>query len=301
MKCRCGRKAVYFKRADKQGYCKDCLIKSVEGSFRHTIGGHRLIKSKDTVAVGVSGGKDSMTLLYLMNKFFSHNEMFAITINEGIRGYRDESVKSIGKFSKRFGIEHHVFSFKDEFGITMDGLPKEKKPCTYCGVFRRYLLNKKSRELGANKLAVAHNLDDEAQSVILNFLRGDMSRFQRLGADPTLIEDEKFVKRIKPLRNIPEKETALYAVLNNLPFFSGECPYSYDNQRRDLQTMLNDLEFKYPGTKFQIVRFYDKIKSKIVEETKEKTKEDMNYCSCGEPTSGKTCRACQLLETVRKS
>ena len=191
------------------------------------------------------------------------------------------------------GIEHHVFSFEKEIDFKIDNLSKQEKHCTYCGVFRRYLLNKKSRELGAGKLAVGHNLDDEAQSVLMNVMRGDMKRMQRLGLPS---DDSKFSKRIKPLKNVPEKEIVAYALINNIPYFDGECPNSFNNQRRDVQTLVNDMENKYPGTKNNIIKFYGRIKPNLTEEGL------LTHCiRCGEPASQDICKACELQERIKGS
>ena len=105
-----------------------------------------------------------------------------------------------------------------------------KEPCTYCGVGRRWVLNRKARELGATKLAVGHNLDDEVQSVLLNYMRGDLPRASRMGPVTDWSRrkkfGEKFVPRIKPLRELPEKEIALYVLLKGYDIKWDECPYA---------------------------------------------------------------------------
>jgi len=153
-------------------------------------------------------------------------------------------------------------------------------------------LNRKARELGAAKLAVGHNLDDEAQSIMMNFMRGDFSRFVRLGAFSGT--SAKFVPRIKPLRDIPEKEIAAYAILRGIEFAGEECPHSFDNVRRDMQSLINGFELKYPGTKQQIVGFYDKMRPFIPPGGK------IGECTeCGEPSSGTLCKACELLCRIK--
>ena len=229
-------------------------------------------------------------LLYLMHKFFaSRADIFALTIDEGIAGYRDKSIDIARDFIDKLGIDHHVVSFKEEFNVRVDDI-KTDKYCTYCGVFRRDLLNKAAQRFGATKIAVGHNLDDEAQSVIMNFFKGDLSKFSRLGEAS---EGGNFIKKIKPLRGIAEKEIMLYAMLNAIPFHDGECPHSFNNMRRDVQTMLNNLEEKYPGTKLQIVSFYDKIKP-------EYTNAQINHCKiCGATSSQAVCKSCELLEKAK--
>lgn len=285
--CNCGEKAIYYRRNEGRYYCKSCLCTSVEKRFRKSA--TKFIKSGDRVAVAFSGGKDSAVLLYLMHKFFSHIEIFALTIDEGIKGYRDESIEIANKLTEKLGIEHHVVSFEANLGIKTDDI-KTDKYCTYCGVFRRDLLNKAAQKLTATKVAVGHNLDDEAQSVIMNFFKGDLSKFSRLGESS---EGANFIQRVKPMRGISEKEIMLYAMLNAIPFYDGECPHSFNNMRRDVQTVINNLEEKYPGTKLQIVSFYDKIKP-------EQKNIQINHCKiCGATSSQAVCKSCELLEKAK--
>lgn len=295
MECKCGQEAVYLRIQEGTHYCGKCLSRQVERSFEKTISKGKMLQKNDTVAIGVSGGKDSMVLLHLMHKLSKKLpiKIIAVTMDEGIEGYRDRSIDSVKNFVKELGIELHVFSFENEFDITIDNIHKKDplaKTCTYCGVFRRTLLNKAAREVKANKVAVGHNLDDEAQSVLMNVMRGDMKRMTRL-SKPS--RSTSFVPRIKPLKNVPEKEIVAYAVINNIPYYDGECPNSFNNARRDVQTLLNDMEQKYPGTKNNIINFYKKLS--LTEE-----KGTVGNCiKCGEPTSAEICKACELLEKIK--
>ncbi|MBI2971309.1 MAG: TIGR00269 family protein [Candidatus Aenigmarchaeota archaeon] len=295
--CACGTKGIYYRRWEGKYYCASCFARQVETRFRKTVSANKLVRKGERVAVALSGGKDSAALLYLLNELRKHMPftLVAVSADEGITGYRDASLEKAEELTKMLGVEHHTASFAEAFAVTTDDI--EKKHCTYCGVFRRYLLNKKAHELGADKLAVGHNLDDEAQSILMNFFRGDIARFHRLGAKPASGGDG-FVPRIKPLRDIPEKETALYALVRNLPFSGSECPHSFDNLRRDVQAMVNGLEAKYPGTKMQIVSFYDRLKPSLTAARKEA----IAHCAqCGEPSSGGVCKACELLGKVRSA
>lgn len=298
MKCECGKDISYYRRYEGRGWCRQCFLSSIEKKFRHIVSKNRLVQKGDRIAVAVSGGKDSLVMLYLLSEIKGF-ELVAFSIDEGIEGYRPRGIECAGKLCQKLGIEYHVYSYREELGFNLDKLDKilgKAKHCTYCGVFRRYLLNKKARELGATKLAVGHNLDDEAQSVMMNFVRGDFMRFSRLGASPGTSKNGKFVPRIKPMRDIPEKEIAAYAVLKGIGFSGDECPHSFDNVRRDMQSLLNDFELKYPGTKQQIVNFYDRMKP-----TLPMAEGSVQECNeCGEPSSGKLCKACELLEIIRK-
>ncbi|MBS3051370.1 MAG: TIGR00269 family protein [Candidatus Aenigmarchaeota archaeon] len=292
MNCKCGRDAVYLRVQEGVHYCPACLSRQTERQFEKTISKGKMLEKNDTVAVGVSGGKDSMVLLHLMKKLSEKLPMklIAVTVDEGIAGYRDRSIGAINEFVKAMDIEHQTFSFENEFDITIDNLVKNDpsiKSCTYCGVFRRTLLNKAAREVSATKLAVGHNLDDEAQSILMNVMRGDVTRMARLAKT-----SEHFVRRIKPMKNIPEKEIVAYAILNNIPYFDGECPNSFNNARRDVQALLNNMEQKYPGTKSNVISFYRKLP------TLEEKGIIMRCAKCGEPSSHETCKACELLDKV---
>jgi len=300
LKCTfCGRKAVYNRRYAGTLLCDRCLTKSVERRFWRAVAEHKLIAPNEKIAVAVSGGKDSVVGLHLVSNYCKNKncEVAAITIDEGIKGYRDHSLPVAKKNAEELGVEHLIVSFKNAYGVTLDEivkLAKKKKsrqhPCTYCGVMRRSLLNKAARELGADKLATAHNLDDEAQAIMLNYVRGDFSRLHRLGS--IYSPREGFVPRIKPMREIPEKEIALYALLKNIDVHLAVCPYT-GGIHTEIRDFLNDFEVKHPNTKFMIVRMFDRMKPHL---TGAMPEFEMRRCNfCGEPTSTSVCKACELL------
>jgi len=308
MKCSfCAKPAVIFRKYEGTHLCRDCFCKSVEAKVKRNIRKYGMVKSGDKIALALSGGKDSSTVLYIIKNLFRKwrgMDIFAISIDEGIKGYRPSTLLYAKKLCRRLGVKHHVFSFKKEFGRTLDeqmGIVRKKKPdikepCTYCGVSRRNLLNRAARRLGATKLCVGHNLDDEVQAILLNFLRGDLPRASRMSA---LLEPGEttgkglFIPRIKPLRELPEKEIALYAMLKGIYQKRAECPYA-GGIRFEARDFLNHMEAKYPGIKFSFLFSFDKIKPWIEEGIG--TGSGVVECSkCGEPGSGGLCRACELL------
>jgi uncharacterized protein (TIGR00269 family) len=300
MKCTfCGRRAVYNRRYAGTLLCDRCLIKSVERRFWRAVAEHKLIAPNEKIAVAVSGGKDSVVALHLIADYCKNKncEVAAVTIDEGIKGYRDHSLPAARENAEELDVEHLIVSFKDAYGATLDEIVKVAKkkksrqhPCTYCGVMRRSLLNKAARELGADKLATAHNLDDEAQAIMLNYVRGDFSRLHRLG--PIYPPREGFVPRIKPMREIPEKEIALYALLKDIKVHLAVCPHT-GGIHTEIRDFLNDFEVKHPNTKFMIVRMFDRMKPHLAGAMPEF---EMQRCnSCGEPTSTSVCKACELL------
>ncbi len=299
MYCTCGRKAILFRRYSGEKLCKRCFNRSIKDRVKKAVRKYSLIDREDRIGVAVSGGKDSLVLLHLLKKLSEKYpfELLAITIDEGIEGYRDKSIELVKENCRKLNVESKVFSFKKEMGYTMDEIAKkntEMGPCSYCGVFRRYLLNQKARELECDKLAVGHNLDDEVQTILMNFLRGDLSRFGRTGTFYVYV-DEKFVPRIKPLREIPEKENVVYALANDIPVDFSPCPYAEEAYRNDIREFLNEMEVKRPTTKYTLLRSYEKIHAMIAEDLAE----EVQYCEkCSEPTIGERCTRCKLLETL---
>ncbi len=260
-----------------------------------------MVSKGDKVISAVSGGTDSLTTLQLLTEFSEHQDIdvVSLTIDEGIQGYRDESLEVIEKVTEELGVQQVTISFKEVFGKTLDELSeisKEKDgpdPCTLCGILRRELLNQASRELNGDKLAIGHNLDDITQTVLLNHLRGDISRFKRMR--PKTEGKRYFVPRIKPLRQIKEKEVAIYSMLKDHDPHVDKCPH-VGGMRSKVRDFLNEMEQEHPTTKFKIMRMNDKIRKNL--EIDEEDFELKTCEICGEPTTQEKCRSCNLLEQL---
>ena len=178
--------------------CKSHFTEYFENKVLKTIRQFELIDKEENFGIALSGGKDSLTVLYIFNKLSKQNpriKINAIAIDEGIVGYRDKTLETAKKFCEKNNIKLHIFSYKEEFGLTLDEMLKilDVRPCTICGIFRRYLLNKKSKELKLTKLATGHNLDDECQSILMNQLKNNIQASARLGPKVGLIHDEMSV------------------------------------------------------------------------------------------------------------
>jgi len=289
--------------------CTRCFCRSIENKVRATIAKYDMLRFDDKIAIGVSGGKDSMALLYILAKLeksFPKAKLVAITVDEGIRGYRDEALKIAEKGCRKLGVEHVVVSFKELFEYKLDELverlrEKERNeggltPCAYCGVLRRRALNSAARNCGATKLATAHNLDDETQTILLNILHGDPLRIARVRpvSPPT---HSSFVRRIKPFCEVLEKETTLYAYLKKIEFQGIPCPYASTALRNDIRSMLNRMEEKHPGIKYTVYRSAEKLWFSLKDVMKvEKRK---NCKMCGELTVNEICQPCKMLQTLK--
>lgn len=297
---KCSKPAVTFIRYSGNHLCEEHFLDFFDRRVKKEIRRQGEFRSGCKVAVALSGGKDSTVAAWVLDDLISRRrdmELHAITVDEGIEGYRPESLEMAEDFCKERDIPHDVVSFKDTVGWTMDEIAKvdqETIPCTYCGVFRRRCLNRMSKEIGADFLATGLNLDDTAQSVLMNFARGDIEKLARMG--PHSRVQEGLVPRIQPLRVIPEKETYLFSMLRNIEVHNAECPYSERAFRGKFRDMLYDLEKDSPGTKHGILSTYDSIQpalQKMFPPAKLK-----NCKRCGEPTLSEYCKSCELIEKL---
>lgn len=299
----CGRPAVYVNRISGQAYCKKHFLEYFDKKVRRTIRKYRMFSSREHIVVAVSGGKDSLSLLhylYNLSKRVPGWKITALLIDEGIGGYRDITKKDFLRVVNELGVNYKIASFKEYLGYTLDeivrigrekGLPY--LPCSYCGVFRRYLLNKVARDLGGTVLATAHNLDDVIQTYVMNIINNSWDKILRLAPVTGPLDHPKFVRRAKPFYEILEKETTLYSILNNLYPKFVECPYARFNIRWMIRRQLNELEEKYPGTKYSLLRSLLRIISILSKHRDEIIQGEIKTCKvCGEPSAHEICRAC---------
>lgn len=288
MKCGiCSEKAVYKR------YCSKHFKDYFENKVKVTIKRFGLLKKKDNVAVAVSGGKDSMALLHVLHKL--GYRITAVAVDEGIAGYRDKTLKTMTSYCKSEDIGYRIVSFKDNFGKTLDEImDKEKiRPCSVCGVFRRYLLNLHTRKFDV--IATGHNLDDEAQAILMNLVKSNMSLLFRLGPVSGYHNNESFTKRIKPFYLCPEKEVMIYSFLNKLNTEFSECPNVGLSFRLRIRDRLNEIELKMPGTKRNLVDWFLRIKEKLPGDLG-----SPDTCRiCGEPSTKERCNACNYISELK--
>ena len=248
---------------------------------------YNLINEHEMIAVALSGGKDSVLTLYALKNYQNYLDfdLVAISVDEGIEGYRQHGIDSAIDNAEKLDVELIQKSFKTEEGFTLDDIYSGfKSACIPCGVFRRNILNKTAYELGADKIATGHNLDDEIQSFLMSFARGDLIKFSKFGPQLDVIHP-KLIPRIKPLWNTPEKEVGTWAILNDINIHLDECPYSHLSLRAKIKEFLNIME------SFQkILTFESDIPS------------NLNECRlCGEPTSSDICKACELKKLISEN
>ncbi|MFH1072589.1 MAG: TIGR00269 family protein [Nanoarchaeota archaeon] len=283
--CLCSQTAVHI----SPRYCQAHFIAYFERKVLSTIKKYRLCRKQDRICVAASGGKDSTALLFILRKHFPH--VSALAIDEGIRGYRSQTLADLRRFCTKHRITLDVVSFRQEAGMDLDQLVTGKRhPCTVCGILRRHLLNTHAKNYDV--LATGHNLDDEAQTILMNLCTANRSYLPH--SYPASKKIAGFTRRIKPLYFCTEKEVLLYAVLKGITGKFVECPYMHDSLRNDVRDSLNEYEQGHKGTKLGIV-----LKAYAVRSRLPFRDAAISYCkNCGEPSASELCSACRIISAI---
>lgn len=289
----------------KKTLCKTHFSKLIEKRVSTAIRKYQMLERDDHIGLGFSGGKDSSVLLHILSKVLKQNKkgkMTLITVDEGITGYREGCIDIVKASARKYQFENLIVPFSTLYGASLDFIVKESvkhdislSPCALCGILRRRAINYGAKIAGVTKIATAHNLDDEAQSIIMNLMRGDSKKFVRYSRRPI----QRFLSlppRIRPLVTITEPEIVLYAYANNLKYHSVVCPYASSAMRNDIRDFLFRMEKKRPSTLINIVNLHDFIEPYF---KKEQSEVETFFCErCNEVTTHSLCPVCQLLEKI---
>ena len=326
MKChRCSSQAaVYTRKYSGESLCSACFTKSIAKKTAKTISKYNMIKHDDLVAVAVSGGKDSLVLLTVINEMAKnhHFDIMAITIDEGIPGYRDEALHIVEEFCRKLDVKHKVYSYKDLFEMTLDealnirdgqkntitinakdgasvsplARTSTTTSCSICGTLRRRAIDHAARDNNANVIATGHNLDDTLQTFVINMLSGDTTKIGWMNPDTSA----NTIRKIKPFCEIYESEIVFYAFTNDIPFQSEPCPHMNEGIRTEIREFLNSLETKHTGIKNSFYQSVLKVSDSVKKDNKG-TKTKIRCQNCGSESTGKTCSVCNTLLQLKKN
>lgn len=306
-------KAIIVRPKDKMKTCKECFFELFEGEIHELIVSTKMFEKCKRVGVGISGGKDSTVLAYVLdklNKKYGYGiELVLICVDEGIEGYRDQSIETVKENQKRLGLELNVVSYKEIYGMTMDEVVRKvgrKGNCTYCGVFRRQALEEAARNTNVDCIVTGHNADDMAETILLNFIRGDISRLRRCTMSKTkdhLASGDSSIKylslsRCKPFKYSYQKEIVFYAYFKKLPYFSTECTYAPGASRGDTRALVKELERIDPKITLKIIK-----SGELFAEKEQVVNLEVKQCKqCGHPTSSPSqiCIACGMTQKLNK-
>ncbi len=296
MKCdKCENIAAYSRKYSGENLCTVCFSDSILRKTAKTISKYKMIKNDELVAVAVSGGKDSLVLLHILDKM-SKNHNFrikVITIDEGIPGYRNEALDIVDNFCKKINVEHSEYSYKNLFDLSLDEALKLREDektssCSICGTLRRRAMDYAAKDIGADVIATGHNLDDNLQSFFINLLSGDTNKIGWMEPDTS----KNSFRKIKPFSEIYESEIVFYAFTNKIPFQTEPCPHMNEGIRTEIREFLNALEGQHSGIKNNLFNSFLKI-SGIIKNSNDKEK---RICSnCGNECTGKICSVCNLV------
>ncbi len=301
MNCdRCGGEAVITVRYSGAHLCAPHFSSFVEKRVKREIRRQLRLTGNTRIACSLSGGKDSSVATRLMHDVLGKRrdvELVAVTVDEGIAGYRPTSISFAERMCRDLGLEHRIITYKELVGWEMDDVVQadpETIPCSYCGVFRRKALNTLARLVEADYLSTGLNLDDTVQSFLMNLGRADVDRLARMGPHESV--QPGLVPRVQPLRTVPEKEVYLYALLNGIPFDDGTCPYAERAMRTKYREVLYTLEHASPGTRHAMLSTYDSLKPSLLDQH---PPAKLSECErCGEPTRSEFCQSCKLIEQL---
>lgn len=299
----CNRKAFLKRPKTGNTLCRECFFLGFETEIHNTIEQNKLFHRGNVVAIAASGGKDSTVLahvLKILNERYEYGlKLVLLSIDEGITGYRDDSLETVKRNRDDYGMELKILSYEELYGWTMDKIVSKigrSNNCTFCGVFRRQALDRGARLLEVDCVATGHNADDIAETVLMNILRGDTARLRRCCDIKTGGNDADSIPRVKPLKYAYEKEIVMYAHFKKLAYFSTECVFAPNAYRGHARAFLKDLEKVRPSAIMDIIHsgellsFKDTVKKPL-----------RGKCNrCGFVSSQQPCKACVLLEGLNR-
>jgi uncharacterized protein (TIGR00269 family) len=300
MNCKNCKSNPVIKLANSEiSLCKSHFNRYFERKVRKCIRSYKLIKKTDKVVVALSGGKDSLALTYLLSNLLNERRIKfeALIIDEGAR---QEEIKAAEKLCKKLKIKLNKFSFKKEYKFTLFDISEKLKgvPCATCGALRRSLINEKARELKATKLATGHNMDDEAQSIVMNQFKANQALSARLGPMTGTKTDPKFIRRIKPFYFLTEEEVLTFAKINHIAPGKKVCPFKCGSYRNSVKNLIDSFDKKYPGTKHGIIKSFLEVLP-LMKTNYSKTK--IKHCkTCKEPCSQPDliCQKCKIIKKI---
>jgi len=296
VKCtRCKGPAVIDVRRHNAAFCRDCFLGHCREQVRRAIHDHRMLAPGDRVLVAVSGGKDSLALWQLLTEIDVAAD--GLYLGLGIGDYSDASGGYARAFARARDLALHEIDLRREhgFGVPDAALATHRPPCGACGLSKRHLFNAAAAERGYDVVATGHNLDDEAAVLLGNVLRWETGYLGR--QQPTLVGGEGFVRKVKPLVRLGERETAAYCVLSGIDYQVEECPMADGNRHLGYKEVLNALEERSPGTKAAFLNgFFARGHERFADVSAQEQAALTACVECGAPTAAASsrCAFCTL-------
>ena len=306
MKCRkCGEKAVINMRQHKLALCSEHFLEWMPEQTERFIEKYGMFTHSDKILVAVSGGKDSLGLWDILQRLgYAADGLYIGLGIDGGFGYSDESHRLSEKFAADHGLTLHVVDVEETYGATIPELSVisnrgRGKPCSVCGLNKRYIMNRRAYDGGYDVLATGHNLDDEAAVLMQNTMTWAGGYLVR--QSPVLEASRPgLARKVKPLCRFYEREMAAYAIVRGIDYIYDECPHAAGSTTIAYKEILNDMEAKRPGAKLQFyLSFLEAKKSGLFALQPQDAK--LHPCEkCGQPTSAPgECAFCRMWDRLK--
>ncbi len=290
-------------RHHKLALCAEHYGEWFVNSTQRTIEKYKMFDHDARILVAVSGGKDSLALWDVLARL--NYPADGLYIGLGIQGdiaYSDQSLARVREFAAQVvpNAKLHVADIEETYGKTIPEISHEKmrghgKPCSACGLTKRYVMNRLASERGYDVLATGHNLDDEAAVLMQNTLHWQTGYLARQA--PVLPSSDGLAKKVKPFCRFYERETATYALVRGIDYVYDECPHAVGNLTNFYKTLLNQLETESPGAKLQFyVQFLKAREEGFFQAAADKVNVELHACDvCGQPTTAPgRCAFCRM-------
>ena len=309
MKCRkCDRPAVFNMRHHRLALCEVHYPEWFVAQVQRAIEKYHMLGPDERVLVAVSGGKDSLALwdVLLQLGYQADGLYIDLGIDDGgdpsVAGYSAASREKVEQFAaQRPDARFTVMNLRSEYGETLPEVARRVhrgrgKPCSVCGLIKRHVMNRVTRDEGYDVLATGHNLDDEVAVLFGNVLHWQTGYIARQAPVLPATRDG-LARKVKPFCRLHERETAAYALITGIDYIYDECPHAVGATSLRYKGILNQMEEQSPGTKLQFyLGFLRARKEGFFCQQAEEV--ELHPCSnCGQPTSVPgLCAFCRLWE-----
>lgn len=291
----CKSKACINLPQHNSRFCQEHFLQYFFNQVKKAIKKENMLSAEDKILTVVSGGKDSLVLWDVLLKMGYKTD--GLYINLGIGDYSHYSQEKCEQFASKNKANLFVVSLEDIMGKGIKEISRylRRKPCAVCGLIKRYIFNRFSIDNSYQVVATGHNLDDEAATLLGNLLRWQTGYLSR--QSPVMPSNHsKMTRKIKPLFRLTEKETAAYAIMNDIDYIFEECPLAKGARSILYKQTLNYLESNSPGTKQQLFFGFLREGREAFQQEEQIT---LKKCiKCGQPTVIETCAFCQLLDKL---
>ncbi len=303
MKCtRCKSTAVVALPSHNSGFCEACFLDFFTGQVEKGIRRQMLFTHEDRILVALSGGKDSLALMFELSRL--GYDVTGLHIDLAIPDSSPAARARVEAFCALHKLPLLVKeTAREGLAIPLVKARLRRPICSACGKIKRYFFNKIALEEGFTVLATGHNLDDEVARLFSNALRWDTAYLSDQG--PALEAEQGhggFIRKVKPLWRLSEFETANYAFLRGIDYHFAPCPYSRGASFTFHKKLWAELEEQMPGRKLDFYQGFLERGRPVFAQAAEQKGECLRPCaSCSMPTSQDICGVCRIREAVNEA